>query len=114
MHEVVTIKYQTSIKLKKLRGVVVYIPILIEKGRPKYAFLWRNNYPDGIHPEDWLRVFLPNERDKKCKVSFSTEECASFTNRKEIIANVGQHHKNALHGKYNKKLLCTHILKIIW
>ena len=114
VHGVVTTKYQPSGKLNKLRGIVVYVLILIEKGRPKDAFLWRRNFPDGIHPEDRLRAYLPNEREIKCEVSFSTDECASFTNRKEMITNVGQHHKNKLHlnhsqhGKYNNKLLCTH------
>ena len=73
VHGVVTAKYQPSDKLKKLLGRVVYVPILIEKGRPKDAFLWRRNFPDGIHPEDRLRAYLPNEREIKCEVSFSAE-----------------------------------------
>ena len=62
--------------------------------------------------------YLPNEREIKCEVSFSTDECASLTNRKEMIANVGQHNKNKLHlnhsqhGKYNNKLFCTHRWKL--
>ena len=64
LHGEVTTKYQPSDKLNKLRGIVVYVPIIIEKGRPKDDFLWKNILPDGKHPEDWLRAFLPNERYK--------------------------------------------------
>ena len=92
----------------------MYVPILIEKVRPKYAFLWRNILPDGRHPEDRLRAYLPNEWDKKCEISFITDEWASFTNRRKIIANVGQLHKNdphlnhSQHSKYNNKFIITH------
>ena len=79
VHGVVTVKYHSSGKLKKLRGVVVYVPILIEEGSPKDDLLWRRNLPDGSHPEDWLKKCLPNERDIKCEVSFSTDEWESFT-----------------------------------
>ena len=93
VHEVVTAERQPSRKLKKARGIFVYVSMIIEKGRPKDAFLKRNNLSDDSHPLDWLRNFLPNERGGKCEVPFSTDDWASFTNTKSMISNTGKPHK---------------------
>ena len=82
MHELVTIKNQPSGEKKKLRGIVVYVPTLIEKGRTEDAFLRRNNLLAGSHPKYWLREFIPYDKDTKYEVSFSTDEWVYTTSTK--------------------------------
>ena len=42
LHEGVTAKHQPSRKLKKVRGRIMYVTTIIDKYRPKYAFLPKN------------------------------------------------------------------------
>eukprot|EP00957_Ditylum_brightwellii_P073541 5587686-Ditylum_brightwellii.AAC.1 len=85
----------------------------LRKGRPKEKFLQDNNLSTSSHPAYWLRAFLPNEPQKGSKVTFCTDDWATYTNTKALLANAGQPKKNILlsslsqHGKLSSRLLCT-------
>ena len=82
MHELVTIKHHPSGKSKKLRGRVVYVPTLIKKRRTEYSVLRRNNLLARSHPQYFVRLFIPNGKNTKYEVFFSTDEWECFTNIK--------------------------------
>ena len=45
----------------------MYVTTIIDKERPKYAFLRKNVFSADSFPEDWLRIFIPNERGRNVK-----------------------------------------------
>ena len=67
--------------------------VVLERGTTKYYFLVHNKLYATIHQADWLRAFLPNERDQINKAPICTAAWTSYTNTKDILVNAGQPNK---------------------